>query len=148
MLKKFYKISKLLILISMLLIACSDQGSNQGQPAKLKEPLVEVKVHGESGNNPKVALPLLIWDSYDYKDIIVHSYLGGKEKGCVVAEGNGRPIKLDTQIKFLEDAPWLYSRLTTEDGVPHIYNAGLMKILIVSTGEEVYTWSKAVELTK
>ena len=100
MLKKFYKISKLLILISMLLIACSDQGSNQGQLAKLKEPLVEVKVHGESGNNPKVALPLLIWDSYDYKDIIVHSYLGGKEKGCVVAEGNGRPIKLDTQINL------------------------------------------------
>ena len=148
MLKQFYKISKFFILISVLLIACSSQGGNQGQPAKLIEPFVEVKVHGDSGNNPKVALPLLVWESYEYKDIIVHSYLGGKEKGCVVVQETGRPIKIDTQIKFLEDAPCIYSRLTTEDGVPQIYNAGLMKILIVSSGKEVYTWSKAVEFTK
>ena len=87
MLKQFYQISKFFILISVLLIACSDQGANKGQLAKLKEPFVEVKVHGDAGNNPKVALPLLVWDSYDYKDIIVHSYLGGKEKGCIVAQG-------------------------------------------------------------
>ena len=148
MLKQFYKISKFFILISVLLIACSSQGANKGQPAKLKDPFVEVKVYGDVGDNPKVALPLLVWDSYEYQDIIVHSYLGGKEKGCIIVQGNGRPIQIDTQIKFLEDAPCIYSRLTTEDGVPHIYNAGLMKILIVSSGKEVYTWSKAVELTK
>ena len=148
MLKQFYKISKFFVLVSVALIACSEQGSNRGQGARLIEPFVEVKVHGDAGNNPKVSLPLLVWDSYDYKDIIVHSYLGGKEKGCVVGQENGRPIKIDSEIKFLEDAPCLYSRLTTRDGVPHIYNVGLMKILIVSTGEEVYTWSKAVEFTK
>tara|TARA_A100001037_G_C15153715_1_gene641716 strand:- start:15067 stop:15522 length:456 start_codon:yes stop_codon:yes gene_type:complete len=148
MMNNFRKISKLLILMPLIFLACSGQIDNQGQPAKLIEPFLEVKVHGDSGNNPKVALPFVVWDSYEYKDIIVHSYLGGKEKGCVVIENEGRPIQIDTEIKFLEDAPCIFSRLTTSDGLPHIYNAGLMKILIVETGQEVYTWSKAVQLNK
>ena len=76
------------------------------------------------------------------------SYPSGNFKILKTTDTGRSGIIVKTQIKFLEDAPCLYSRLTTEDGVPHIYNAGLMKILIVSTGEEVYTWSKAVELTK
>ena len=132
-------------LLIVILAGCEESSSNKGTPVNLVEPILLVKT---TGYYPKVKLPLLIWDSYEYIDIIVHPYLGGKEKGCVVVQANGRPIKMNTEIKFLEDAPCLYSRLTTEDGVPHIYNAGLMKILIVSTGEEVYTWSKAVEFTK
>ena len=139
--------TSLITSLLVLFIACGSDTSDArvGRPATFVEPILLVKT---TGYYPKVKLPLLIWDSYEYIDIIVHPYLGGKEKGCVVVQANGRPIKMNTEIKFLEDAPCLYSRLTTEDGVPHIYNAGLMKILIVSTGEEVYTWSLAVEFIK
>lgn len=143
-LRNIYLISLILLLV---LVGCGKDSKSitTSKPANLVKPYLIVK---STGYAPKVELPFRVWDSYEYKDIIVHPYLGGKEKGCVLAEKMGRPVEEGIEIKFLEDAPCIYSRLTTKDGVPRIYNTGLMKILIVSTGEEVWTWSEAVEISK
>ena len=141
-LRNIYLIISILLLV---FIGCGrdNQSSTTSKSANLVKPYLIVK---STGYLPKVELPFLVWDNYEFKEIIVHSYIGGKEKGCVLIEKMGRPIEEGTEIKFLEDAPCIYSRLTTVDGVPRIYNTGLMKILIVSTGEEVWTWSQAVEI--
>ena len=63
-----------------------------------------------------------------------------------------KPVRIQakqkTPIEFIEDARCLYTHFTSNEGVPHQYMIGLIKIRIPETGEEVWTWRTAVEITK
>ena len=49
-------------------------------------------------------------------------------------------------IEVLEEATCLYVRLNSVEGAPKNYSTGIMRIRVVETGEEGWTWSKAVDL--
>ena len=66
----------------------------------------------------------------------------------MINETDGIPVKLDTPIEFIEDATCFHTFFTSADGIPHKYIVGLVKVKLLETGEEVWTWSKAVQIQK
>ena len=141
-------IKTLLIVFGLIVIfsACAGSSSSQGTAANLVIPKLEVKVHGTEGNNPEVFLPLLIWPSFKYQEIPM--FRGGKATFCVINETDGIPIKIETQIEFIEDATCFRTYFTSTDQMPHKYEVGLVKIRILDTQEEYWTWSKSVKIVK
>ena len=140
---------KLLMIVFGLIVilsACGGSSSNKTTPADLKNPKIEVKVYGSEGTNPEVSLPLLIWPSFKYQEIPM--FRGGKATFCVINETDGIPIKIDTPIEFIEDATCFRTYFTSADQLPHKYEIGLVKIKILDTQEEYWTWSKAVKILK
>ena len=130
----------------LILAACLDSSANKGMPANLVHPKIEVKVYGSQGNNPEVSLPLLIWPSFKYEEIPM--FRGGKATFCVINETEGIPIQIETPIEFLEDATCFRTYFTSTDEMPHKYEIGLVKIRILDTQEQYWTWSDAVKISK
>ena len=140
----------ILIFIIVLCLGCSNTITNaETKSATLITPKLEIKVRTDGVNNPEVSLPLMIWDSFEYRKINLKpgwSQGGGKETFCVINESEGTNIELDTSIEFIEDATCFYTYFTSSDGLTHKYTVGLVKIKIIDTGEEVWIWSKAVSI--
>jgi len=137
-----------------ILIGCSSEQSQDIKPAILKDPILKINiaVSGDPKLIKNVNLPLLLWSSFEYKDINRTGQGGhtkqGKATFCVIAETDGIQAQPKTSIEFIEDAKCLYTHFTSNEGVPHQYMIGLIKIKIPETGEEVWTWRTAVEITK
>ena len=129
------------------IIGCSSEQVQSSKSGVLKQPSIEVKVFEKGGNNPTVELPLFLWSSFESKMIntIANFTGGGKSEHCVLQESEGSQLQAGTKIEVLEEATCLYVRLLTVEGVPRNYSTGIMRIRIVETGEEGWTWSKAVE---
>ena len=146
--EKFSRV--ILLFIIVLCLGCSNTITDAGtKSATLVPPKLVVKVYTDPDSNPEVSLPLLIWDSFEYRKINLKpgwSQGGGKETFCVINESEGTNIELGTSIEFIEDATCFYTYFTSSDGLPHKYTIGLVKIKIIDTGEEVWTWSKAVSI--
>ena len=116
---------------------------------------MEINVYGDSvSDNPKVKLPLLTWKSFKEQNISLardissqDSSLGvtKKELFCVVEEKNGTPIEIGTPIKFIENSVCNYTYYRPPEEMPNKRELGLVKIKIIKTGEEVWTWRTAVE---
>ena len=145
------------LLLIVILVCCGENSINKGQPANLINPSVLVYTPQEAvlksdlrlSTRPTVELPLLIWPSFESRKISISggwSQGSNKKEFCVINEIDGIPIKIETSIKFLNDATCFYIYYTSKDGVPHKYVMGLVKIKILDTGEEVWTWRKAVEI--
>lgn len=101
----------------------------------------------------QVDLPLLLWPSFEYRmiDRRGSSNLGvvrGKEEFCIINEPEASQLQIEEKVEILDEARCLYIRLNTIDGVPRSYTATIMKIKLISTGEEGWTWSKAIEFDK
>ena len=126
--------------------ACLDSSSHKGIHANLVYPKIVVNVYGSQGDNPEVSLPLLIWPSFKYDEIPM--FRGGKATFCVINEMDGIPIQIETPIEFLEDATCFRTYFTSIDEMPHKYEIGLVKIRILDTQEQYWTWSKAVKISK
>ena len=126
---------------------CSSEQAQSSKSGLLKQPSIEVKVYETGGNNPTVELPLFLWTSFDSKMINIYSHFtgGGKSEHCVLQESEGSQLQVGTKIEVLEEATCLYVRLNSVEGAPKNYSTGIMRIRIVETGEEGWTWSKAVE---
>lgn len=145
------KIFLIPIILMLILIGCANknpQPINTSKSANLIQPFLVIKT---TGYFPKIELPLLVWPSFEYRKINAKpgwSQGGGKENFCVINESDGIPIKIETPIEFLEDATCFYTFFTSLDGMPHKYIVGLVKIKILSTNQEVWTWGKAVEIKK
>ena len=141
-------IKTLLIVFGLIVIfsACVGSSSSKVTAANLVIPKLEVKVHGTEGNNPEVFLPLLIWPSFKYQEIPM--FRGGKATFCVINEADGIPIKIETQIEFIEDATCFRTYFTSTDQMPHKYEVGLVMIRILDTQEEYWTWSKSIKVLK
>ena len=98
-----------------------------------------------------VNLPLLMWSSFEYRMINKVSRStgftgGGKSQHCVLQESEGSQLQIGTKVEVLDEARCLYVRLNSVEGAPKSYSTGIMRIRVVETGEEGWTWSKAVDL--
>ena len=86
---------------------------------------------------------------FNYKKISdLRGAVDTKINYCVINETDGTPVKLETSIEFIEDATCFHTFFTSADGIPHKYIVGLVKVKLMKTGEEVWTWSKAVQIQK
>ena len=129
------------------IIGCSSEQVQSSKSGVLKQPSIEVKVYETGGNNPTVQLPLFLWSSFESRMINTYAHFtgGGKSEHCVIQESEGSQLQAGTKIEVLEEATCLYVRLNSVEGAPKNYSTGIMRIRVVETGEEGWTWSKAVE---
>jgi len=148
---RIMRLIKISLITSLLIlfIACGSDTSDArvGRPATFVEPILLIKT---TGYYPKVKLPLIVWDSFKYKMIadLNNARVDAKLNYCVVNEVDSKPFKLSTSIEFIEDATCFNTYFTSVDKIPHKYRVGLVKVRILETGEEVWTWSKAVQVSK
>jgi len=155
------KLTILLILITSTLIGCSGVPEQYSEPAVLKAPTLTLNssakgAHGGSTVNKAldnhIKLPLITWTTFQYRMINLKpgwsQGSAGKENFCVVKETDGIPATEGSSVIFLEDATCFYTYYTSADAIPHKYQIGIVKIRIPETGEEVWTWRTAVEITK
>ena len=86
--EKFSRV--ILLFVIVLCLGCSNTITDAGtKPATLVAPKLVVKVFTDPDNNPEVSLPLMIWDSFEYRKINLKpgwSQGGGKETFCVINE--------------------------------------------------------------
>ena len=136
-------------ILLVLFIACGSDttDSRVGRPATFVEPILLVKT---TGWYPKVKLPLIVWDSFKYQMIsdLKSARVDTKLNYCVVNEVDSKPFKLSTPIEFIEDATCFNTYFTSADQLPHKYRVGLVKVRILETGEEVWTWANAVKISE
>ena len=57
-------------------------------------------------------------------------------------------MKIGAKVEVLDEARCLYVLMSSNDGLPRPYTITLMKIRLVETGEEGWTWSKAIDSDK
>ena len=136
------------ILLMVFAVAC---GSGNSGPkfgtGVLKQPTLSVE------QGAKVDLPLLLWPSFEYRMIDRRGssnlcVVRGKEEFCIINESTASKLQIGEKVEILDEARCLYVRLNTIDGVPRSYTATINQIRVISTGEEGWTWSKAIEFDK
>ena len=139
-------------ILIVIFTGCSNsQISGNAKQANFIEPKLIVKPqHQVTGAySQTVKLPLMIWSSFEYRDVAdLRGAVDVKLNYCVINETDGILVKLDTSIQFIEDATCFHTFFTSADGIPHKYVIGLVKVKLLETGEEVWTWSKAVQISK
>ena len=136
------------IISLFILIGCGENTGDTrlGKSATFVEPILLVKT---TGYYPKIKLPLIVWDSFEYQMISdLKGSVDTKLNYCVVNEVDSKPFKLGTYIEFIEDATCFNTYFTSADKIPHKYRVGLVKVKLLETGEEVWTWSKSVQISE
>ena len=73
--------------------------------------------------------------------------ISAKAEFCVVEEISGKQLNVNSNIEIIDESTCLYSRINTIDGSPKHYIVGLVKIKVIDTGEEGWTWTKAVNFS-
>jgi len=149
----------LLLLIVTVLIGCSGQ-KEKAQSAVIQQPILNTNptglgaTHGGSTANKALdrfmELPLLVWTTFEYRQISVKRMGdtgGSKENFCLINEADGTPVKVGSSVEFITDATCFWTYYTSADGIPHRYQIGIVKIRIPETGEEVWTWRSAIEIS-
>ena len=133
-------------------IGCSGMETQQAKLGVLKQSTAKILLSGNINSKgstgrtlPTVELPLMLWSSFEYKDISKPSRSGHtKEIFCAIKETEGIPVQAGNSVKFLGDAECLYTYFTSHDGVPHKYWVGLVKVRMPETGKEAWTWRTSV----
>ena len=130
------------------IIGCSSEQVQSSKPGVLKQPGLKIKTSEDP--DAVVKLPLLLWSSFEYRKITASDFgdvsTGAKPTFCVINETEGKKVEINSSVEFVEDATCFYTYFTSSDGLPHKYMVGLVKIKIVDTGEEGWTWIPAVDL--
>ena len=146
----------LLLTIFLLIVssACESKISSN-QLGILKEPKVTINPDITSskfgGGAPSKLrefesdLVFELWKSFDYKYLAGVSFDGVKEEFCIVS-GEGVPMQIGQKVEIIDEARCLKSQYTRGDGTPfRRFPAGLIKIRIISTGQEGWVWTTSVE---
>ena len=146
----------LLLTIFLLIVssACESKISSN-QLGILKEPKVTINPDITSskfgGGAPSKLrefesdLVFELWESFDYKYLAGVSFDGVKEEFCIVS-GEGVPLQIGQKVEIIDEARCLKSQYTRGDGTPFMrFPAGLIKIRIISTGQEGWVWTTSVE---
>ena len=125
----------------LTIIGCSSEQAQSSKPGVLKQPGLKIK----DSEIPEavVKLPLLLWPSFEYKRLAWNHKT--KVEYCLITESEGVEINIGSKIEVLDEARCLYVWLNSVQGAPKKYSTGIMRIRVVETGEEGWTWSKAVE---
>ena len=142
----------LLLTIFLLIVssACESKISSN-QLGILKEPKVTINPDITSskfgGGAPSKLrefesdLVFELWESFDYKYLAGVSFDGVKEEFCIVS-GEGVPLQIGQKVEIIDEARCLKSQYTRGDGTPfRRFPAGLIKIRIISTGQEGWVWN-------
>ena len=147
MLNKFFRVSVLFIVMIFLLLGCSGGNGDKGSSVSkgtLKTPVQNLNPNPSNSNfDVFVDLPLLLWPSFEYKRIARNHKT--KVEHCLITESEGVEMKIGTKVEIIDEARCFYVRLNSKDGLPKPYTITLMKIRLIETGEEGWTWSKAIE---
>ena len=145
--------------------ACSSNDSSESNlPAITKKPIVIVNPTSRLANQDRggssrnkaldreVELPMKLWQSFEYQMIKFRGVGGGggtqQDEFC---GGQGEPseLKIGISVTVLEEARCIFSQFQEDgDGSPKRYSVSLTKIRINDTGEEGWTWIKAIKLNE
>ena len=145
----------------MLFVHGCTKEKSEVQSATIKHPTLAVNPsggpqsskHGGTATNKDlditVNLPLVLFPSFEYRMITrgggFSTIAPGRDEFCIINESEASQLEIDTKIEVIEEARCLYVRLNSSEGIPRSYATGIMKIRLIETGEEGWTWSKAVE---
>ena len=152
---KSFLILNILIVFS---ISCGDQGESGPKfgTGTLKQAVYNLNKAPSNPNSDTgttgrvdrfVDLPLLLWPSFEYRRIprVVEK---DKVEHCLITESEGAQLQPGTKVEIIDEARCFYVLLNSKDGIPKPYTITLVQIRLIETGEEGWTWSKAIELDK
>jgi len=152
---KSFFISNVLIFLIVFSFSCGQGASGPEfgtgtlkQPVQNLNPTLHSKYLSYDPNFDKfVDLPLLLWPSFEYRRI---PRVAQKDKveHCLITESEGTQLQTGTKVEIIDEARCLYVRLNSNDGLPRPYTVTLVQIRLIETGEEGWTWSKAIEFDK
>ena len=155
--KSFLILNTLIILIVFSFI-CGDQGESGPKfgTGTLKQAVYNLNKAPSNPNSDTgttgrvdrfVDLPLLLWPSFEYRRIprVVEK---DKVEHCLITESEGAQLQPGTKVEIIDEARCFYVRLNSKDGIPRSYTTTFAQIRVIETGEEGWTWSKAIEFDK
>ena len=147
----------LLFVVGVVSIIVGCSGTNSSiQTGTLIEPTVKInpnagsKFGGTTTNKAleiQTNLPFELWDSFELKQFSVSrgSWAASKEEFCVISS-TGSQLKADEKVEIVDEARCLNTQYDKGDGSPfRRFPIGLIKIRVISTGQEGWTWSKSVK---
>ena len=155
--KSFLILNTLIILI-VFSFSCGDQGESGPKfgTGTLKQAVFNLNKAPSNPNSDTgttgrvdrfVDLPLLLWPSFEYRRIprVVEK---DKVEHCLITESEGAQLQPGTKVEIIDEARCFYVRLNSKDGIPRSYTTTFAQIRVIETGEEGWTWSKAIEFDK
>ena len=155
--KSFLILNTLIILI-VFSFSCGDQGESGPKfgTGTLKQAVYNLNKAPSNPNSDTgttgrvdrfVDLPLLLWPFFEYRRIarVVEK---DKVEHCLITESEGAQLQPGTKVEIIDEARCFYVRLNSKDGIPRSYTTTFAQIRVIETGEEGWTWSKAIEFDK
>ena len=155
--KSFLILNTLIILI-VFSFSCGDQGESGPKfgTGTLKQAVYNLNKAPSNPNSDTgttgrvdrfVDLPLLLLPSFEYRRIprVVEK---DKVEHCLITESEGAQLQPGTKVEIIDEARCFYVRLNSKDGIPRSYTTTFAQIRVIETGEEGWTWSKAIEFDK
>ena len=144
------------IFFLIVFVAC--ESVSPTQTGTLKQPIVMinpdsgVKFGGGAASklrDIKTDLAFELWDSFEYKTIKSSAFMNtSTEEFCAIA-GKGSELAIGEKVEVIDEARCLRSQYSPGDGTPsRRFPVGLVKIRVISTGLEGWTWTKSVEFEK
>ena len=146
------------LIVSIAFIFACSLGDREPeiQPGTLKSPVLTInpnagsKFGGTATNKAleiTLNLPLVLFPSFEYRMITRGGGFAapGRDEFCVLQESEASELKIGAKVEVLEDARCLYVRLNSNDGIPRPYTTTIMRIRVIETGQEGWTWSKAIQ---
>ena len=142
-----------------LINSCGSIASSSEEGLTFKQPTVTINktsTKGDSGNKKSdivKELPASMWVEPVQQDRMIPwqaaitSGLTKKVPACLL-QGDGVPIKLGTKVEVLQVSECMYFRLQRPGNPPVVAPFGLLKIRVISTGEEGWTFRSSVDYDK
>ena len=155
---KSFLILNVLTVLIVFSFSCGDQGVSGPKfgTGTLKQAVYNLNKAPSNPNSDTgttgrvdrfVDLPLLLWPSFEYRRI---PRVAQKDKveHCLITESEGAQLQPGTKVEVIDEARCFYVRLNSKDGIPRSYTTTFAQIRVIETGEEGWTWSKAIEFDK
>ena len=155
---KSFLILNVLTVLIVFSFSCGDQGESGPKfgTGTLKQAVYNLNKAPSNPNSDTgttgrvdrfVDLPLLLWPSFEYRRIprVVEK---DKVEHCLITESEGAQLQPGTKVEIIDEARCFYGRLNSKDGIPRSYTTTFAQIRVIETGEEGWTWSKAIEFDK
>ena len=155
---KSFLILNVLTVLIVFSFSCGDQGESGPKfgTGTLKQAVYNLNKAPSNPNSDTgttgrvdrfVDLPLLLWPSFEYRRIprVVEK---DKVEHCLITESEGAQLQPGTKVEIIDEARCFYVGLNSKDGIPRSYTTTFAQIRVIETGEEGWTWSKAIEFDK
>jgi len=139
-----------------LLNACGTIGDSSESGFTFNQPTLTINKTSDKGSsaNKKAdivrQLPAAMWAEPVQQDRMIpwnakiESGLTKKVPACLL-QGDGIPIKVGTKVEVLQESECMYFRLQRPGNPPVVAPYGLLKIRVISTGEEGWTFRTSVD---